>query len=64
MNNVLINTGLIWNDYVTHMHVIAVYVMEECPFRKDLTLEYSKDSCLHFQLVLLYSVSYFFFLYQ
>ena len=46
------------------MHGLAVYVMEGLPFIWDLSLENSTDSYLCFQLALLHSVSYFFFLYQ
>ena len=41
-----------------------VYVKEGLPFAWDLSLEISGDSYLCFRLVLLYSVSYFFFLYR
>ena len=46
------------------MHGLAVYVKEDLPFARDLSLENSADSYLYFQLALLHSVSYFFFLYQ
>ena len=46
------------------MHGLAVYVKEGLPFARDLSLENSADSYLCFQLALLHSVSYFFFLYQ
>ena len=55
---------LIRNDSSTHMHGLAVYVKEGLPFARDLSLESSADSYLCFQLALLHSVSYFFFLYQ
>ena len=45
------------------MHGLAVYVKEGLPIARDLSLENSADSYLCFQLALLYSVSYFFFLY-
>ena len=48
----------------THMHRLAVYAKEGLPFVWDLSLENSPDSYLYFQLALLHSVSYFFFLYQ
>ena len=48
----------------THMHGLTVYVKEGLPFARDLSLENSSDSYLCFQLALLHSVSYFFFLYQ
>ena len=44
------------------MHGLAVYVKEGLPFARDLSLENSADSYLCFQLALLHSVSYFFFL--
>ena len=46
------------------MYGLAVYVKEGLPFAWDLSLENSADSYLCFQLALLRSVSYFFFLYQ
>ena len=46
------------------MHGLAVYKKEGLPFAWDLFLENSTDSYLCFQLALLHSVSYFFFLYQ
>ena len=46
------------------MHGLAVYVKEGLPFARDLSLENSADSYLCFQLALLPSVSYFFFLYR
>ena len=46
------------------MHGLAVYVKEGLSFTQDLSLENSADSYLCFQLALLHSVSYFFFLYQ
>ena len=55
---------LIQKDSVTHMHGLAVYVKEGLPFARDLSLENSADSYLCFQLTLLHSVSYFFFLNQ
>ena len=45
------------------MHGLAVYVKEGLPFARDLSLENSADPYLCFQLTLLHSVSYFFFLY-
>ena len=53
---------LIRKDSITHMHGLAVYVKEGLPFARDLSLENSADSYLCFQLALLHSVSYFFFL--
>ena len=46
------------------MHGLAVYVKEDLPFARDLSVENSADSYLCFLLPLLHSVSYFFFLYQ
>ena len=69
----LINSGnfsvksylpLNWKDSSTHMHGLAVYVKEGLPFSWDSSLANSADSYLSFQLALLHSVSYFFFLYQ
>ena len=53
---------LIRKDSSTHMHGLGVYVKEGLPFAQDLSLENSADSYLCFQLALLHSVSYFFFL--
>ena len=55
---------LIRKDSGTHMHGVTVYVKEELPFTQDLSLENSADSYLCFQLALLHSLSYFFFLYR
>ena len=55
---------LIRKDSSTPMHGLAVYVKERLPFARDLSLENSADSDLCFRLVLLHSVSYFFFLYR
>ena len=55
---------LIRKDFITHMHGLAVYAKEGLPFAPDLSLENSTGSYLCFQLALLHSVSYFFFLYQ
>ena len=46
------------------MNGLVVYVKEGLPFAQDLSLENSADSYLCFQLALLRSVSYFFFLYR
>ena len=54
---------LIWKGSVTHMHGLAVYVKEGLPCTYNLSQENLADSYLCFQLALLYSVSYFFFLY-
>ena len=54
---------LIQTNSSTHMHGLAVYVKEGLPFAPDVSLENSADSYLCFQLALLHSVSYFFFLY-
>ena len=55
---------LIQQDSSTHMYGLAVYVKEGLPYAQDLSLENSADSYLCFQLALLHSVSYFFFLYR
>ena len=55
---------LIRNDSTTHIHGLAVYVKEGLHFAQDLSLENSADCYLCFQLALLHSMSYFFFLYQ
>ena len=55
---------LIRKDSSTHMHGLTVYVKDGLPFAWDLSLENSADSYLCFQLALLHSVSYFFFLYR
>ena len=55
---------LIRKDSITHVHGLAVSVKEGLPFVQDLSLENSADSYLCFQLALLHSVSYFFFLYR
>ena len=46
------------------MHGLVVYVKDGLPFARDLSLENSADSYLRFQLPLLHSLSYFFFLYR
>ena len=46
------------------MHDLAVYMKEGLSFAQDLSLENSANSNLCFQLALLHSVSYFFFLYR
>ena len=46
------------------MHGLAVYMKDGLRFALDLSLENSADSYLCFRLALLYSVSYFFFLYR
>ena len=53
---------LIRKDSNTHMHDLAVYVKEGCPFAPYLSLENSADSYLCFRLAWLHSMSYFFFL--
>ena len=55
---------LIRTDFGTHMYGLAVYVKEGLPFARDLSLENFADSYLCFQLALLHSVSYFFFVYR
>ena len=54
---------LIWKYSIAHMHVLAFWVKEGLPFAWDWSLGNSPDSYLCFRLELLYSVSYFFFLY-
>ena len=54
---------LIRKDSSIHMHGLAVYVKEGLPFARDLSLENSADSYICFRFALLYSASYFFFLY-
>ena len=39
---------IIQKDSVTHMHGLAVYVKEELPFARNLSLENSADSYLFF----------------
>ena len=55
---------LIRKDSITHMNGLAVYVKKGLPFAWELSLENPADSYLCFQLALLHSVCYFFFLYQ
>ena len=55
---------LIRKDSSTDMHGLAVYVKEGFPFAWDVSLENSADLFSCFQLSLLHSVSYFFFLYR
>ena len=54
---------LIQKDSSTQMHGLALYFKEGLPFAWDLFVENSADSYLCFQLALLHSVPYFFFLY-
>ena len=49
---------LIQKDSVTHIHGLAVYVKEELPFPRDLSLENSADYHLCFCLALSHSASY------
>ena len=46
------------------MHGLAVYIKEGLSFAWDLSLANSTNSYLCFQLALLHSVSYFFFIYR
>ena len=62
ITQLILAISLIWKDSITHMHGLLVYAEEELPFAWDLSLENS-DSYLCFQLALLHSVPYFFFLY-
>ena len=55
---------LIRKNYITHIHVLAVYVKEGLPLARDLPLENSAHSYLCFELASLQSVSYFFSLYR
>ena len=55
---------LIRKDSVTHMLGLAVFVKEELPFARDLSLVNSAGFCSRFRLALFYPVSYFFFLYR
>ena len=55
---------LVRKDFSTHMYRLAVSVKEGYPFARDLSLENCADSHLCFRLALLYTVSYFFFLYR
>ena len=55
---------LIRKDSITHMYGLAVYMKEELPFARDISLENSADSFLCFRLALLHVVSHFFFLYR
>ena len=54
----------LYSERILLLTFLAVYVKEGLPFAQDLSLENSADSYLCFQLALLHSVSYFFFLYQ
>ena len=45
---------LIWKDFITHMHGLAVYVKQGLPLAWDLSLENSADFYLCFQLALLH----------
>ena len=53
---------LIRKDSSTNVHDLAVYVKEELPFARDLSLENSAGSYLCFLLALFHSVSYLLFL--
>ena len=55
---------LIRKESITHMHGLTIYVKEGLPFAWDLSIENSVDTYLCFQLALLHSMSYFFFLYR
>ena len=56
----------LWSEriLVLHMQGFTVYVKVGLRFAWDLSLENSAVSYLYFRMALLYSVSYFFFLYQ
>ena len=51
---------LIWKDFVTHKHGLAVYMKDRLPFAQDLSLESSADSYLYlsFRLALLRVTSF------
>ena len=51
---------LIQKDYISYMHILAVFVIEGRPFTWDLSLENSADSYFCFRLALLHSLLYFF----
>ena len=55
--------SLIRKDAITHMYGLSVYAKEGLPFAQDIPPKNSVYSYLCFQLALLHSVSYFFFLY-
>ena len=55
---------LIRKNYITHTHVLVVYVKEGLHLARDLSLENSAHSYLCFELASLQSVSYFFSFYQ
>ena len=55
---------LMQKDSIAHTQDLVAYVKEGLPFAQDLLLQNSLNSYLCFQLALLYSVSYFFFLYR
>ena len=55
---------LIRKDFRAHMYGIAVYVKEELPFTRGVSLENSADSYLCFRLASLDPVPFFFFLYR
>ena len=50
---------LTWNDSTTHIHGLAVYVKQELPFARALTLENSADSYVCFKLASLWLLSSF-----
>ena len=56
--------SLIQKNSVTCMHGLAVYVKEGRHFAWELFVEESADSYVCFRLVLLHSISYFFFLHR
>ena len=55
---------LIRKDSSTHMHGLGVFVKEGLPLAQEISLETLGESYMCFQLALLHSVSYFFFLYR
>ena len=56
--------SLVQKVSTNHMHGLTVYVKEKIHFAQGLYLENSADSYSCFELALLHSVSYFFFLSQ
>ena len=50
---------LFWKDSSTHMHRLAVYIKEELPFARNLSLENSADSYLCFRLATSLSILLF-----
>ena len=55
---------LICKDSTTHMHGLGVFVKEGLPLAWEIALKTLGESYMCFQLALLHSVSYFYFLYR